>query len=435
LAIYYRIDGATPQLYTAPFDVLTEGTHVLSFWSVDAAGNIEAAQSLPLKIDGTPPTLAWGAITPAPNPEGWNNTAVDIPYTVRDEISGVTQPGVQGSIHLSAEGKDQTQTVTVVDAAGNSRTFSSPPISIDRTTPITTTAVDAPAGSRGWQIGAASVTLTAVEALSGVRVTYYQVDGGAIKTYSAPFTVTGEGLHHVLFWSEDRAGNREATQTQILRIDSTPPVITAKANPAVLWPPTGELTAVVISGKITDATAGVDADSMTYTVVDSEGKVQPYGPVILQGDGTYSFTVQLEAKRSAQAGSDRLYTVSVNAKDLAGNAASTTTRVTVPHAKPTASEVSLSSVTASSARGVVQLNFTGALDAAVASDASHYGVLINGFSVPVQNASYQPGNNAVTLRLASGALRQGDTIIVSWQGLRDVNGNTLSGETLPLIAR
>jgi len=57
------------------------------------------------------------------------------------------------------------------------------------------------------------VTLTAVDTESGVNYTKYKVDGGDWTTYSAPFVVSAEGAHSIVFYSIDKDGNQEADQT------------------------------------------------------------------------------------------------------------------------------------------------------------------------------------------------------------------------------
>jgi hypothetical protein len=58
-----------------------------------------------------------------------------------------------------------------------------------------------------------TVTLTATDDSSGVNYTRYKVDDGAWATYTAPFVVSANGAHTVLFYSVDFAGNQEAEKT------------------------------------------------------------------------------------------------------------------------------------------------------------------------------------------------------------------------------
>ncbi len=47
---------------------------------------------------------------------------------------------------------------------------------------------------------------------SGIRATYYAIDGGATQTYGEPFTADlSTGVHTITYWSVDLAGNEEAT--------------------------------------------------------------------------------------------------------------------------------------------------------------------------------------------------------------------------------
>ena len=112
--------------------------------------------------------------------------------------------------------------------------------------------------------------------------------------------------------------------------DTTPPQIAATANPATLWPPNGKLVPVTVSGTMTDD-SGVDASKASFSVVDSYGAVQPAGAVSVAADGTFSFTVQLEARRSGTDRDGRIYTVTVQAADTAGNVGTVDVQVVVPH--------------------------------------------------------------------------------------------------------
>ena len=43
---FFSVDGSAKTTYTAPFTVSGAGTHTVSYWSADKAGNTEAAHSL-----------------------------------------------------------------------------------------------------------------------------------------------------------------------------------------------------------------------------------------------------------------------------------------------------------------------------------------------------------------------------------------------------
>jgi hypothetical protein len=54
---YYKLDGGPTTEYTGPF-VLSEGSHIVEYWSVDCAGNEESHKTSPtLTVDTTPPTV------------------------------------------------------------------------------------------------------------------------------------------------------------------------------------------------------------------------------------------------------------------------------------------------------------------------------------------------------------------------------------------
>jgi uncharacterized repeat protein (TIGR01451 family) len=113
--------------------------------------------------------------------------------------------------------------------------------------------------------------------------------------------------------------------------DKTPPTIAISANPLTIWPPNGKMIPVTVSGTITDTGSGVNLSSGSFAVSDEYGTVQPAGPFTINPDGTYLFTVNLEASRHGNDKDGRQYTISVFAKDNAGNLGSSSTIVTVPH--------------------------------------------------------------------------------------------------------
>ena len=62
-ATVYTLDGGSPQTYTVPFTITSEGTHTLTFHSTDKLGNVEADHSLSIKIDATAPVTTAAPVT------------------------------------------------------------------------------------------------------------------------------------------------------------------------------------------------------------------------------------------------------------------------------------------------------------------------------------------------------------------------------------
>jgi predicted secreted protein len=81
-------------------------------------------------------------------------------------------------------------------------------------------------------VSSVKVTLSATDSLSGVKAIYYQLDGGAVTTYSTPFTVSATGVHKVTYYSYDVAGNESTVHIANFTIESpTSTAIASSLNP------------------------------------------------------------------------------------------------------------------------------------------------------------------------------------------------------------
>jgi outer membrane protein assembly factor BamB len=232
--------------------------------------------------DTTPPTLTFGTRSPAPNNAGWNNTAVDIPFTTADDLSGVQSSDPASPLHFVSEGANQTQQVTVTDKAGNSATFTSPAVNIDLTKPSTTANIQGT--QSGGFTGPVSVTLNASDNLSGVAGTFFRIDGGGVNSVIGTFFIGVNGTHTLEYWSVDVAGNIETHQTRTLNIDAIPPVTQASVSGAAGvngW----YRSAVQISLSATDNLSGVMG---SFYQIDG-GAIQTYaGPFAFSTAGQHT---------------------------------------------------------------------------------------------------------------------------------------------------
>ncbi|SDO53878.1 Lecithin:cholesterol acyltransferase [Paenibacillus sp. yr247] len=230
---YYQVDSGDIQDYMQPFAITTEGVHLLKFYSTDKAGNYEGAQEQKIQIDKSKPIIT-AQVVPSPNTAGWNNSDVQLKFTAVDNLSGIANVTLDEVV--STEGANQTFTGGAMDVAGNSSSTSIT-LNIDKTAPKTTLALQGQQGNNDWYTSDVTVTLSAIDNLSGVSYTEYSFDNGVTWTkYSSPIIVTAEQINTISYRSVDIAGNVEQIQQNTIKIDKTPPVIDfPKLNVEYYW--------------------------------------------------------------------------------------------------------------------------------------------------------------------------------------------------------
>ncbi len=154
---------------------------------------------------------------------------------------------------------------------------------LDATAPRTAATASGTLHPSGWYTTPATVRLSGADAFSGMRATYYQLDGGPKTRYGAPVVIRRSGDHHLAYWSVDRAGNVERTRTLEVRVDLSAPV-----TKAVLTGPMGETgfyrDDVSVSLAASDAQSGVASSEIA---VDG-APLAPYsGPVVVSAAGPH----------------------------------------------------------------------------------------------------------------------------------------------------
>jgi large repetitive protein len=215
---FYSINGS-PYKEGTTFTVNEDGIHVVSFYSVDNAGNEEAPKSTVIKVDNTPP------LTVSDVTENWSNDVVTVNLTATDDLSGVAKTFysfngtdfVEGtSFTVNKEGIQQVYFYSV-DNAGNVESTKTAEVKIDKTAPETVSDV-----TDKWNKGEVAVYLTATDNLSGVDKTFYSLNGIDFEEGTS-FKVNEQGVKTVYFYSVDIAGNVEEVKTAQVKIDKTAP--------------------------------------------------------------------------------------------------------------------------------------------------------------------------------------------------------------------
>jgi hypothetical protein len=129
-ATYYAVDNATCgsatptncSTYATPFSVTAEGTHTVTYFSVDGAGNVEAAHTLSIKVDETKPVVTWSGNAGVYTVD----QSVAINCSASDALSGLassTCANVSGPAYTFSVGTN-TFSASATDVAGNSNTAS-----------------------------------------------------------------------------------------------------------------------------------------------------------------------------------------------------------------------------------------------------------------------------------------------------------------------
>jgi len=241
-ATYYALDGGVPVRGTtvyvpAPMDGYSR-PHVIQYWSVDVAGNVEAVNTVAFTskpTDLTPPTTFSNAQKNYHGPSMIQLSAYDnvggsgVAHTFYRVDTGTI---IEGTILEVTGSGTHTLEFWSTDYAGNTETpHKTVTYTIDGQAPTTTSDIKP---FYNQYDGSALIHLTATDqGGSDVLATYYRVDGGAVATGTPPvttITVTPEGPHSIEYWSVDNAGNEEIPHvTQTFKIDKTSPVSHAVA--------------------------------------------------------------------------------------------------------------------------------------------------------------------------------------------------------------
>ena len=299
---YYTIDGGSQTLYTGAVTIATPGDHTRHVL-VDRQrrryrgrehGARQARQREAVDVAGDEPG------EPGRDNNWFKHTSVDFTLSASDGNSGVAQSfytidggGAQTYTGAVTVGQgDHTVTYWSVDNAGNVEDVHATHVKVDDVRPSTSLATSpvSPDGDNGWfKQGSVQFTLSGSDAVSGVATTKYQIDGGAVQTYSSAVTISTQGDHTVTYWSVDNAGNVEDANTAHVKLDNVKPSTSLATTPLTPDGTNNWFTQATVSFTLSgsDATSGV---AHSYYTVDGGAQTAYTGSVAIgQGDHTVTF--------------------------------------------------------------------------------------------------------------------------------------------------
>ncbi|TFD47356.1 hypothetical protein E3T33_02520 [Cryobacterium sp. TMT1-2-1] len=246
---FYSLDGQDAAKYTAPLSVGSQGTHTVTFWSTDLAGNVEGVNTLTFQVDRVAPVTT--VINPDAPASGWFLTgAVPIELSATDDGSGIAAtyftiddgPAVTYGQPLLTDLATGRHTITYwsVDHAGNTEAKRDLSVSVDTVKPTIAGAASPVANGFGWNNTDVDVTFLCDDADSGIA-------GCGPNT-----KVTNEGAGQLVSGTTaDVAGNTNSATVGPISVDKTVPTLSGT-------PTTGPNAAGWYRGDVTIDWTGID---------------------------------------------------------------------------------------------------------------------------------------------------------------------------------
>ncbi|SDM90865.1 hypothetical protein [Bacillus sp. OK048] len=206
---------------------LEPGEHTYTIVPVSPTGK-ESSESTKVTVD-VDQSDTTAPVTVSNVADKWNREAVTVELTATDDLSGVAKTFysingsdfAEGTSFVVSEAGVSTVSFYSVDNVGNIEEVKTVEVKIDENPPVTTSNV-----TDEWQKHSFLVKLSATDDLSGIKDTYYSVNGAEYVKGATAF-VSDPGLNTVSFFSVDNAGNIEEVKTVSVKVDATAPVTTS----------------------------------------------------------------------------------------------------------------------------------------------------------------------------------------------------------------
>ncbi len=253
--IFYKVDTGEFSLYDKPFAVKQEGTHSVTYYSIDKMGNKENIHKvLNFITDNTAPSVVVTTNMPVIKDKIYASENLKFSVSAKDDLSGV------GAVEYSTDGKifstydkpfyvitdnpveliikvrDNVDNASgkflfkAVDEMGKPQesAVSSLKIHVDKVAPVVTIQSDKDLVEKDGRKVASihyKYKINATDAGSGIAEVLVRVDGkGDFRPYKKEIEFTENGDHQIEAMAKDKVGNLSNTVILSVYVDYTPPV-------------------------------------------------------------------------------------------------------------------------------------------------------------------------------------------------------------------
>lgn len=272
----------------------------------------EPLEIIPAKTDFIAPLIT-GPSNLTVEATGPDGAAVTFGASAVDDVDGavsVVASPASGSIFPLGT---TTVDLGASDAAGNIATSTFTVTVQDTTPPVLSLPVDITVEATSAAGAAVTFSAGATDAVGVVSTNYSAASGSTFAL----------GVTTVAVSAADAAGNTTTGSFTVTVQDTTAPTITS-VTPSIseIWPPNKKMVPVTVTVAATDAVGVASAKIISVTTNQPDRRTQ----WLITGPLAVSLLADREGDKQ-----DRIYTITVEVTDAAGNVSTATTTVTVPH--------------------------------------------------------------------------------------------------------
>jgi hypothetical protein len=255
--ILIAVDTSAFSVYSGTFSLAAEGLHTLAYESADLLGDVEAAHTLSVAVDLTPPQTALqvqGSSSTDTQGRVIVSSTTPLSLSAFDPLSHGVASGLASITYALDAGTAAayaapftlslgTHTVSffAADNVGNVESIHTVALNVlsDFLPPRTSLVAGTPSFSSSTLFAAELTTFTLATvddqnvigdgAGVGVSTTYISLDGAPFTVYASTFALA-PGRHSVSFYSVDQAGHAESPRGVPVVVDDTAPGISLQVQ-------------------------------------------------------------------------------------------------------------------------------------------------------------------------------------------------------------